>query len=116
MLWRLIFAALSFSFINTGYTVLTDPTCQRVSLSGVRLITVTCSSPGTGFSAALVGWTSLIIGLIALLVNLGIFLAELEEKVRARKPQLNRQTLDKRFVTNQMLESEQISEKIYNYV
>jgi hypothetical protein len=85
MLWRLIFAALSFSFINTGYTVLTDPTCQRVSLSGVRLITVTCSSPGTGFSAALVGWASLIIGLIALLVNLGIFLAEIEEKVRGRE-------------------------------
>ena len=85
MLWRLIFAALSFSFINTGYTVLTDPTCQRVSLSGVRLITVTCSSPGTGFSAALVGWASLIIGLIALLVNLGIFLAEIEERVRGRK-------------------------------
>lgn len=85
MLWRLIFAALSFSFINTGYTVLTDPTCQRVSLSGVRLITVTCSSPGTGFSAALVGWASLIIGLIALLVNLGIFLAEIEEKVSGRK-------------------------------
>jgi len=85
MLWRLVFAALSFTFISTGYTVLTDPTCQRVSLGGVRLITVTCSSPGTGFSAALVGWSSLVIGLIALLINLGIFLAEMEERVRGRK-------------------------------
>jgi hypothetical protein len=86
MLWRLIFAALSFSFISTGYTVLTDPTCQRVSLSGVRLIEVACSAPGSGFSAALVGWVSLIVGLIALLINLGILVAALEERVRARKP------------------------------
>ena len=94
MLWRLIFAALSFSFISTGYTVLTDPTCQRVSLSGVRLIEVTCSAPGSGFSAALVGWVSLVVGLIALLINLGILVAALEERVRARKPQVELQIPD----------------------
>ena len=62
MIWRIAIFLGGLTFIQTGYSVLTDPTCQRVSLSGFRFFTTTCTTQGHGLPTVLVGVFSILIG------------------------------------------------------
>jgi uncharacterized membrane protein len=62
MLWRIAIFLGGLTFIQTGYSVLTDPTCQRVSLSGFRFFTTSCTTQGHGLPTVLIGVLSILIG------------------------------------------------------
>ena len=98
MIWRIFYAVLGFTFLATGYTVMTDASCHSVSLSGIRAIEVTCNAKGTSFSPLLVGLVSLIIGLVVIAVNLGIFLQEIATNRIARNK--HNDYIDAEVVTN----------------
>jgi hypothetical protein len=62
IIWRFAILIGGLSFVQTGYSVLTDPTCGRVSVGGFRFFTATCNTQGHGFPVLLIGSLSLIIG------------------------------------------------------
>jgi hypothetical protein len=73
MIWRFVYALAGFTFTSTGYSVLVDPECQKVKISGIRFFSVSCQSNSGGYSALLVGLTSMVIGLIVIFINGSIF-------------------------------------------
>lgn len=62
MIWRIAIFLGGLTFIQTGYSVLTDPSCQRVSLSGFRFFTTTCTTQGHGLPTVLIGVLSILVG------------------------------------------------------
>ena len=67
MIWGLLALVGAGSFLVSGFSVLTDSTCQSVDFGGGRVIQLTCRGDEFGaFSSTAAGWLSITGGLILL--------------------------------------------------
>ena len=62
MIWRIALFLGGLTFIQTGYSVLTDPSCQRVSISGFRFFTTSCTTEGQGLPTVFIGVLAIFLG------------------------------------------------------
>lgn len=67
MLWKILATFGAFSFLYTGLSVLSDPSCESADIGGGRVIGVTCRQDSFGaFSAGTAGILIISIGMILL--------------------------------------------------
>jgi hypothetical protein len=86
MLWRFVYILGGMSFISTGYSVLTDPQCQKVNLSGFRFFSVDCQAQSGSQSGLVVGLISILVGLVAVLLNVAILFQAFKNVRAGRNP------------------------------
>ena len=88
MFWTIVSFLGGVTFVQTGYSVLTDPSCQRVSVSGFRFFTTTCTTQGHGLPTVVVGVISILIGLalsfVGIVIVLGMVITIYENRAVAR--------------------------------